>query len=69
MQPNDFATGNPESRYCRYCVDDLDDLKSYEEVFSNQVGMIMENEGLAQPEAEARVKQQLAKTLAWKNHI
>lgn len=65
VNPVDFAANNPENKYCRHCVDDLDDLKSYEEVFSNQVGFLMEKEKLSQEEAESRVKTQLATTPAW----
>lgn len=66
--PIDFAAKNPESKYCRHCVDDLDELKSYEEVFSNQVGFLMEAEKLSQETAETRVKEQLSKTTTWKDH-
>lgn len=63
----DFAAGNPESRLCRHCVDDLDELKSYEEIFADQVGfLIQREEGLARDEAERRVKEQLSKTTTWK---
>ncbi len=64
--PTDFAAGNPESKYCRHCVDDLDELKSYEEVFSNQVGFLMEKENLSQEEAERRVKERFATLPAWR---
>jgi ribosome-binding protein aMBF1 (putative translation factor) len=66
-QPTDFAANNPENNYCRHCVDDFDDLKSYEEVFSNQVGFLMEAEEISQEAAEPRVTEQLAKLPAWQS--
>lgn len=60
--------GNPEHRYCRHCVDDLGDLKSYEEVFADQVGfLISREEGLSREDADRRVREMLAKTPAWHN--
>lgn len=64
--PTDFAANNPANKYCRHCVDDLDELKSFEEIFSNQVGFLMEKEEISQQEAEPRVREQLSKTVAWR---
>ncbi|GEM_PF-4533016 len=67
--PMDFAAGNPESKYCRHCVDDLDELKSYEEIFGDQIGFLMEREeGISREDAASRVKEQLSKTPTWHNH-
>lgn len=65
--PVDFAAGNIQNIYCRHCVDDFDELKSYEEVFSNQVGFLMEKDELTQEDAESKVKEQLSKSPVWKN--
>ena len=64
--PVDFATNNPESKYCRHCVDDFDELKSYEEVFANQVGLLMLDGKITQEEATERAKEILSKLPAWK---
>lgn len=66
--PIDFAAGKMDSPFCRHCVDDLDELKSYEEIFSNQVGFLMENENMTQEDAEKRAKEILAKSPQWKGH-
>ncbi|MBI4133640.1 hypothetical protein HY478_03425 [Candidatus Uhrbacteria bacterium] len=65
-KPVDFAAGDTTRTYCRHCVDDFDELKSYEEVFSDQVGFLMKTENLSQEEAEERVKERLATIPAWR---
>lgn len=62
----DFAAGKLDNPYCRHCVDDFDELKSYEEVFSNQVGFLMERDNLSQEDAEKKVRETLSKSPIWK---
>ncbi len=67
--PMDFAGGKTDAAYCRHCVDDFDELKSFEEVFSNQVGFLMEKDNLSQEEAETKTKELLKKSPAWHERV
>ncbi len=68
--PADFAAGNSENKFCRHCVDELDELKSYEEIFADQVGFLLQNEpDLTREEAENQVRKKLAQTSTWSEKI
>ena len=64
--PVDFATNNPDGKYCRHCVDDFDELKSYEEIFANLVGILMLDGKMTPEEAASNAKETLSKLPAWK---
>lgn len=63
----DFALGNEESVYCKYCVDKKGELLSYETILKNNAHYYQESQGLTE-QAAIKMAKDLLKTMpAWKS--
>lgn len=64
-QPEDFAQGNPEKGYCRYCARPDGTMHSYEERLTGMTQFIIKTQGLEPGAAENAARQMMSKLPAW----
>lgn len=63
----DFALGNVESSYCKYCVDEKGQLLPYETILENNAHYLKESQGVTES-AATKMATDLLKTMpAWKS--
>lgn len=63
----DFALGNTQSIYCKYCTDKVGQLLSYDVILKNNAEYYQESQGLTSS-AATRMAQDLLKTMpAWQD--
>lgn len=65
--PEDFAMGDVEKDYCRYCARTDGTLQSYEEKVSSLTNFIIKTQGLEQEAACSAAKSMMEKLPAWES--
>ena len=63
----DFGGANPESNYCKYCVDENGKLKSFKIKFEETIHFIISRMNVDKTIAEQIAKDQMSKLPAWKD--
>lgn len=64
--PEDFAMGNLEKEYCRYCSRPDGTMQSYEEKLDSLTNFIVKTQGLEIKSANIAAKSMMDKLPAWK---
>jgi hypothetical protein len=59
---------NPLNPYCKYCTDEMGNLKSYEEVLSGMTDYMLTNLKLEFNTATQMAKEEMIKHPAWKSY-
>jgi hypothetical protein len=62
----DFALGDTESSFCKYCVDEKGQLLSYEAILENNVHYYKESQGITDAAATKMARDLLVTMPAWK---
>ena len=65
----DFAMGDTEKDYCRFCAHPDGTMQSYEEKLKSYTGFIIKTQGLDEEKAKAAAKGIMAKLPAWKDQL
>lgn len=63
---DDFAMGDSEKEYCRYCSRPDGTMQSYEEKLHSLTNFIIKTQGLEATLANSAAKSMMAKLPAWK---
>jgi hypothetical protein len=63
----DFANGNTEKEYCKYCARPDGSMQSYDEKLSSLVKFIIKTQNLDEKNAIVSAKSMMAKLPAWKS--
>lgn len=66
--PEDFAMGNSEKEYCRYCCRPDGTMQSYEEKLNSLTLFIVKTQGLEEKAANIAAKSMMTKLPAWKSN-
>lgn len=64
--PEDFAMGDSEKEYCRYCCHPDGTMQSYDEKLNSSTNFIIKTQGLDEKAANVAAKSMMAKLPAWK---
>ena len=64
-KPEEFGGGNPANLYCVHCANEDGTLKSYDEVLSGMVNLMMTSQNMDKETAEAAARDYMAKMPAW----
>ena len=64
--PEDFAMGDSEKEYCRYCSRPDGTMQSYEEKLDSLTKFIVRTQGLEVKSANVAAKSMMDKLPAWK---
>lgn len=64
--PEDFAMGDSEQKYCRYCSRPDGTMQSYEEKLDSLTNFIVKTQGLEIASANIAAKSMMDKLPAWK---
>lgn len=64
--PEDFAMGDSDKEYCRYCSRPDGTMQSYEEKLDSFTKFIVRTQGLEDKSANAAAKSMMDKLPAWK---
>jgi hypothetical protein len=62
----DFAMGDLEKEYCKYCCRPDGTMQSYEEKLNSLTNFIVKTQGLDEKAANSAAKSMMAKLPAWK---
>lgn len=62
----DFAMGDPEKDYCKYCARPDGTMQSYEEKLASLTNFIVKTQGLDEKAANTAAISMLSKLPAWK---
>jgi hypothetical protein len=65
-ESEDFAMGDSEKDYCRYCARTDGTMQSYDEKLSSLTGFIVKTQGLDENVAKNAAIAMMAKLPAWK---
>lgn len=65
--PEDFANGDSEKEYCRYCARPDGTMQSYDEKLNSLTNFIVKTQGLDEKAANNAAKSMMAKLPAWKS--
>lgn len=63
----DFAKGDVEKDYCRYCCHEDGTMQSYDEKLNSLTNFIVKTQGLDEKAANSAAKSMMAKLPAWKS--
>lgn len=63
----DFAMGDSEKEYCRYCCHPDGTMQSYDEKLNSLTSFIIKTQGLDEKTANSAAKSMMAKLPAWQN--
>lgn len=63
----DFAMGDSEKDYCRYCCHKDGTMQSYDEKLSSLTNFIVKTQGLDEMAAKIAAKSMMAKLPAWED--
>lgn len=63
----DFANGDLEKEYCRYCARPDGTMQSYDEKLNSLTNFIVRTQGLDEKAASTAAKSMMAKLPAWKS--
>lgn len=63
---SDYAMGDTEKDYCRYCARPDGSMQSYEEKLESLTGFIVKTQGLDIKAADAAARSMLSRLPAWK---
>lgn len=63
--PEDFAMGDLEKEYCRYCCHPDGTMQSYEEKLNSLTLFIIKTQGLEEKTANVAAKEMMTKLPAW----
>jgi hypothetical protein len=66
-ESEDFAMGDSEKDYCRYCARPDGTMQSYDEKLSSLTGFIVKTQGLDENVAKDAAIAMMAKLPAWKS--
>jgi len=66
--PEDFAMGDTEKEYCRYCCRPDGIMQSYDEKLASLTSFIVKTQGLDEKSANSAAKAMMAELPAWKTH-
>lgn len=66
-KPEDFAMGDIEKEYCKYCSRPDGTMQSYDEKLKSLTGFILKTQGLDENTAKAAAKSMMSKLPAWEN--
>jgi len=69
MSLADHAAKNPRSRYCKYCTGPDGMLQSPAERLKRLTAFLVEDEGLAEEDAQKKAIVQMRKMPAWKGKV
>jgi len=62
----DFAMGDLEKEYCKYCCRPDGTMQSYEEKLNSLTNFIVKTQGIDEKTANSAAKSMMAKLPAWK---
>lgn len=65
QNPEDFAMGDLEKEYCRYCCHADGTMESYEEKLKSLTLFIIKTQGLEEMAAQVAAQSMMAKLPAW----
>lgn len=65
--PEDYAVGDPQKEYCRYCCHPDGTMQSYDEKLVSLTDFIVKTQGLDDKAANSAAKSMMAELPAWKN--
>ena len=65
--PEDFAMGDCEKDYCKYCCRPDGTMQSYYEKLNSLTNFIVKTQGLNEKAASSAAKAMMTKLPAWKN--
>jgi hypothetical protein len=63
----DFANGDSEKEYCKYCARPDGTMQSYDEKLNSLTNFIVKTQGLNEKAANNAAKSMMSKLPAWKN--
>ena len=66
QQPTDYAMGDTEKDYCKYCMRPDGTMQSYEEKLDSLTDFLIKTQGLDQYAAADTAKNMMARLPAWK---
>lgn len=66
VDDQDFAAGDPNKDYCRFCARPDGTMQSYEEKLESMAGFLQKTQGLESQAATHTARQLMAKLPAWK---
>ncbi|MFA5185647.1 MAG: zinc ribbon domain-containing protein [Patescibacteria group bacterium] len=64
----DFALGNPEAEFCRFCVNEDGSVKSCEEIFEGGASFFVQATGSDRPLAERLTRKNMKGLPYWQGH-
>ena len=64
--PEDFAMGDTEKEYCKYCARPDGTMQSYDEKLNSLTNFIIKTQGLDERAANSAAKLMMSKLPAWK---
>lgn len=67
IKPEDFAKGDVNSNFCRYCIDKEGNVKSCEQIFEGGVKFFMQHLGSDRVLAEKVVRKNMSQLPYWKD--
>jgi len=67
-EASDFAMGDMEKDYCKYCARPDGTMQSYEEKLESMTDFIVRTQGLDEQAANTMAKDMLSRLPAWKEH-
>lgn len=63
----DFANGDVDKEYCRYCARPDGSMQTYDEKLKSLTNFIINTQGLEEQAANSAAKSMMANLPAWKN--
>lgn len=67
-EASDFAMGDMEKDYCKYCARPDGTMQSYEEKLESRTAFIVKTQGLDEQAANTMAKDIMSRLPAWKDH-
>jgi len=68
-EKDDFAMGDQDRDYCRYCVNEDGSMHSFEQKKEGMTGFIIKTQGLSREAAESAALSMMKKLPAWKDNF
>jgi hypothetical protein len=66
--PEQHGGSDPLNPYCRYCTDEIGNLKSYDEVLRGMTNYMLTTMKLEYKSAQNMAKEEMTKHPAWKSY-